>query len=172
MRVYDDRVTFERRDVEFGLSLGADRVVPLGPGAARPYAFAPRAAAESAPQFPDGAEPRVFRIQSGRDRAGHAHEQICVAFPTVSGLGGGARAFDYLVEAQTRAAGGEWRTVAERSVFSQGALLPAERDERECRCVFAAAHLPSGEVRFVVRPRGEWGSCGAPLSAALDCFET
>ena len=170
MRVYDDRVVFERRDMEFGLSLGPDRVVPLGPGAARPYAFAPRAAAERAPQFPSGAEARAFRLQSGRDRAGNAHEQVCVEFPVVNGLDGGTRAYDYLVEAQSRAADGEWRTAAERSVFSHGALLPAERDERMCRCVFAASVLPVGEVRFRVSPRGEWGSCGSPVSVSLERF--
>ena len=170
MRVYDDRVVFERRDVEFGLSLGPDRVVPLGPGAARPYAFAPRAAAERAPQFRPGAEARVFRAVAGCDRAGHVHQQVCVEFPVVNGLGGGTRAYDYLVEAQVRTAGGSWRTVVEESVFSNGALLPAERDERACRCVFAASRIPVGEIRFQVSPRCEWGSCGLPLTVHFESF--
>ena len=142
MRVYDDRVTFERRDVEFGLSLGADRVVPFGHGAPRPYAFAPRAEAERAPQFRRGAEARVFSVQSGRDRAGDVHEQVCVEFPTVNGLGGGARVRLHRRGADARCR----RRVAypgrEKRVFARRAAAGRARRMREQ--VHVRRRAPSG----------------------------
>ena len=169
MRVYDGRVEFERRDVEFGLSLGPDRVVPLGVGAPRPYAFASRARSAQAPQFRPGASARAFLKPDGVDRAGNRHPQVVVEFPAVNGLGGGVRAYDYRVAAEVRLADGAWHEVLSRSVFSQNALLPAEKDVGLCSCAIAARHLPEGDLRFRVEPRNEWGASGAGLLAAFKC---
>ena len=163
MRVYDDCVAFERRDVEFGLSLGVDRIVPLGAGAQRPYAFQTRASKATPPQFADNASGQVRIVPNGRDRAGNVHAQVVVEFPPVNGLNGGVRAYDYHIEADECLADGSYLHILSRDVYSHNALLPAEKDIDTCACAIALSNLPRGKIRFKVEPRGEWGETGRAL---------
>lgn len=164
MEVFDDRITLERRDFEYGLRLGLDWVIPLGTPSARPYRQEPRAAASKPPQFAPGAAVSVRRGVPGKDRAGRAHPQVEVAFPPVNGRNGGARAFDFQVDCESRISG-VVRTVASSRVYSPNALLPAEKDVAPVACRFAEEAIPGcGEVRFTVRPVNEWGKFGVPLA--------
>ena len=164
MEVFDDRITLERRDFEYGLRLGPDWTIPLGDPSDRPYRPEPRAAASRPPQFAPGAAVSVRRIAAGKDRAGRAHPQVEVAFPPVNGRDGGVRAFDFQVDCESRISG-VVRTVASSRVYSPNALLPEEKDVAPVTCRFAAEAIPDcGEVRFTVRPVNEWGKSGTAIA--------
>ena len=116
--------------------------------------------ARSAP----GAAGSVWRGGPGKDRTGRAHPQVEVTFLPGKGRSGGARAFDFHVDCESRISG-VVRTVASSRVYSPNALLPAEKDVAPVACRFAEEAIPGcGEVRFTVRPVNEWGKFGPPLA--------
>ena len=161
MEVFDDSVVFHRREFVYDQTLGPDWVVPLGRGAARPYAFEPRRLASQPPQFAEGASVDVVDRPDGKNRKGESCAQVVVAFPSAAG----ERVFDYEVSAEVRIADFV-RTVASKRVFSPDAFLGAAQDGGKVTCVFAKSELPMGRgVRFVVRPFNCWGKGGEPIAS-------
>lgn len=156
MEVFDDRLTLERRDFAHDVRLGEDWVIPLGKGAPQPFAHAAQEQASAVPQFAADAKVSVRRLAEGVNRAGERHPQIEVAFPTLNGLKGGARAYDY--EVVLEHADGR-REVAR--VYSPGALQPAAFDREPTVCRFAAGE--EGRVRARVTPLNEWGKRGREI---------
>ena len=156
MSVYDDRIVFERRCLIHGEPLGADWVVPLGPGAPRPYTDAAKNAAEPPPEFPAGAKVEVRR-EMGEDFKGDRHEQIVVSFPVVNGTAAPfVRAFDY--EIVPSVAGLRYY-----AVFSHGLSRPPARDTGPVVCRMKASDFPSGPISFEVRPRDSRGRTGRAI---------
>lgn len=166
LSVYADRLVFERRDLIDGEPLGDDWIIPIGHGAARPYAHGIRRTATPAPRFGPGAKVTVV-AKEGEDRAGDRHEQIVVTFPAVNGLLGGARAYDFEVSAEGLCADGRWVSCGSKAVFSPNAFRSPKADVRPVTCVFAKRGF-SGKVaaRFSVRPRDVWGKAGSSIVSA------
>ena len=171
MTVYDDRIVLERLDFENGLPAGPDWVVPLPAAAA---SFEERAGEAPVPQFPAGAKASVAEID-GENRRGEAVRQLAVTFPNVTGLGGGARAFDYEVRVEARDVDRE-KTWTTKRVYSPHFYWAPERDDKTVTCLFALSELPARngrletargvECRFVVSPANSFGRHGAPISVA------
>lgn len=165
MTVYDNCITFHRREFVFGGVLGDDWVVPLGTKE-RPYAFAPRAAASKPPKFAAGAKVAVKTIEKGRDRAGHVHPQIDVSFPSVTSATGGDRAHDYSVRMEMMI-GDVVRIVDEKRVFSDRFMFAEKDDRADVKCRFALSTVPpKRSVRFVVTPFNCWNKAGESIVSA------
>lgn len=179
MDVYDDRVVFKRFEFKNGRSLGADWVVPVGPGADKPYRFDTRFNEKRRPAFPKGAKIRVsqkdghFRGKGGMKPSEETHAQIVVSFPPATTAGGAdIRAWDYAVRLEEDC-GDHLRTVSERFYFSPNSLM-GEEDEREpVVCAFPRTDLPEKSrafYRFTVTPRSCWGHEGKPISSSWERF--
>lgn len=148
------------RRLDFSYSTGAPVAdpwrIPLPAPGANPYAFAPRAAAEIAPQFQLGARVRV-RAREDVNRAKEKMPSVVVAFPPALSTPSTPRAFDYEIVAE----GPKGAVV--RRVFSKKCYLPEELDAGSVECVFACADLGEGPVTFTVRPCGGFGARGAAI---------
>lgn len=168
-RVYDDRITFERRDFMNGLSLGPDWVVPLP---ARAESFAQRSLKARPPEFPNGASISVSRGVA-KSRKGVETPALFVAFPNVFAADGRARAFDFevcLEELDVDAV----KVRRTKRVYSAGYYRAEAADEKTVMCPFALADLPppNGPLdplrgrrwRFSVRPCDSFGKKGAVLT--------
>ena len=179
MRVYDDRITFERRDWTRGLSLGPDWVVPLEGGRTVPkkgvakYDFKARAVAAAAtpPQFAAGAAVSATRVANGHRRARDGYwddkaprEQVVVTFPPVTmATGSPVRAYDFGVRCEIRD-GDTRRVLAESRVFSPNGLQPESLDTEACTCAFRGDVIPRNrDVRFLVVPFDCWGNAGRSI---------
>ena len=168
MTVYDDRLVLERYDFKNGLPAGPDWVVPLP---AEAETFARRAAKSSAPQFAAGAKVKVEWID-GEDRCRKKTKQVAVSFPTVRGLDGGERAFDYEVCVEAREVDRD-KTWMTKRVYSPHFYWAPERDDEITTCLFAVSELPrpngklaperGTEYRFAVRPANSFGRHGAAI---------
>lgn len=168
MTVYDDRIVLERRDFENDLPAGPDWIVPL-PACAE--TFSERAEKSAAPEFPHGAAVKVARVK-GESRANRKTDQVAVTFPNVSGLGGGARAFDFevVVEAVDVDRTMTWMT---KRVYSPHYYWAPEKDDATVTCLFAVSELPqpNGKLetargrkyRFAVSPANCYGKQGAAI---------
>ena len=167
MEVYGDRIVLERRDFVHGRRLGEDWVIPIGTGADRPYGHARQADASLPPQFPADAEISLRVIAEGANRAGERHPQLEVSFPTVNGLDGGARAYDYEVTLECGPSDSR-QLLARTMVYSPGALQPAEFDRAPTVCRFRASLLPAGvECHCTVVPVNEWGKRGRGIGKSF-----
>ena len=165
MTVYDDCITFRRREFVFGGVLGDDWVVPLDTKD-RPYAFASRADASQAPRFAANARVVVETIEKGVDRAGRVHPQVEVRFPSVTSATGGDRAHDYAVRMEMQI-GDVVRIVDEKRVYSDWFMFAEKDDLRDVACRFALAAVPVGRpVRFVVTPVNCWLKAGNSIASA------
>lgn len=163
-RVFDDRIVFERRDLEDMGTVGPDWVVPLPVKAPPAFAFEPRAAASVAPEFPAGAALKV-RLTTGRNRGGKnvkAEEQgvLEVTIPAANGAGSG-RVFDYALELSGADGAKETRyVIAEGCYRSPG----SERANSPTVCLLAVRRLKvSGEVELRVVPRNCFGKAGGAI---------
>ena len=182
MEVFDDRITFAKREFTYDQVLADDWVVPLyAGGAAVPptgtpkYDFKTRAAAAKAPVFAKGAKVSVAYVKEGYRRtvAGmggldgkNPHPQLKVAFPPVTRKGSPSRAFEFRVVCEAQDAD-MVRVVEERRVFSPNAYQAETRDVAPCSCNFPVSNLQtSGVIRFVVFPIDCWGNEGAPVKSA------
>jgi len=174
MRVYADRVAFERRCAVNDESLGPDFVVPLGPVDEWPFTLSRRTAALKLAQFSPGAAVSVSRSM-GEDRRGNAHEQVVVSFPTVNGFAAPfVRAFDYEVTPEVRHADGKVERLKPVLVLSPGLCLAPHRDIEPTKCVFAASDFANvAAMRFSVRPRDSYLRPGDPIVGRwLSRYET
>ena len=162
--VFDDHIRFERRDMIGGKSLGDDWVMPLPAAEPMPFAFASRAAAIPAPEFPKGAALDV-RKSRAKTRGGKGPKDVlALSFPAANAKAG-ARVLEYRVDITPD--GGE--TVVKR-MLAEGFYLPSDAPKANADCVFSVAldTLPKAEVyRIRVFPVGSLGRVGLELSAEV-----
>ena len=171
VRVYDDHITFTRRDFMYGGSLGEDWVLPLPAAEPKPFAFAEHAKKVAVPEFPSGAKVTVRKTRGknhgwsrGKIKVPSIKKDVLdISFPPANAVAG-ARVIDYEIVAVPAAAGG--KTVC-RYVVPQGFNMPSS--DKRCRdtvlCRIAADQLPpAGTYRLEVRPRNPFGRKGAPIT--------
>ena len=172
--VFDDYVRFARRDMIGGKSLGDDWVMPLPAAEPMPFAFASRAAAVPAPEFPKGValDARKSRAQTRRckgpgDKMVEPVEKdmLALSFPAANAKAG-ARVLEYRIDIMPE--GGE--TVVKR-MLAEGFYLPSDAPKANAACAFSVALdcLPAAAKYHVsVFPVGSLGRVGAPISADFD----
>lgn len=177
MDVFDDRITFAKRDFSHDLPIGEDWVVPLFGGRTVPaegvpkYDFATRAAAgaRNPPQFASDAAIKVKKIAKGRKRlprgfAGldmsESHAQVEVSFPPVTTAHSPVRGYDYAVRLE-HCIGDCERVLDEKRVFSPNGMQAEACETEPVKCLFSAAAFPNrGEVRFAATALDCWGNRG------------
>ena len=168
VRVYDDRVVFERRDFASGEKLGADWSVPVPAADPPPYAFAPRAATSVAPEFPAGAVLSA-RLTTGRNRGGSGAKPeerrvLEVTIPAADRAGAG-RVFDYAVEISGKDGGTD-----RKYVFAAGFHRSAGTQEAHAPTVLqvdAGLLRARGELLIRAVPRNSFGVSGSALALAF-----
>lgn len=182
MEVFDDRITFQRREFTYDQILGEDWVLPIFAGGALvppngtpKYDFKSRAAAASGPVFAKSAKVSVEWVEKGYRRTADGtgaldrsspHPQYKVSFPPITRKGSPSRGFDFKVVCEARTAD-DVKVVETRSVFSPNVYQAESRDTAACSCNFPADHIPTTEeTRFVVTPFDCWGNAGAPIASA------
>ena len=162
MRVYDDAITFEKREFVYDEPIGDAWFLPWPISATQPLSFENRAKTAAVPQFPSDAKVTVT-AGTGTDRYGTSQKQITVHFPTVLKKNAGVRAFDYEVQVEY-----DWLDVrhvtATKRVFSPKCYLGENKEEGDVRCVYGAGELPKDfAYRFAVRPCNCFGGKGNPI---------
>ena len=164
MDVYDDRIVFSRRDFLHDLPLGDDWVVPTGRGCGRPYAFAPRAAASVAPEFPRGAVLSVGVVRA-KTRDGKAEKDAFeVVVPQADAIDA-ARPFEY----ELAAVAADGTRIELTPLLDAGYAHSRNNRKRQValRCPVAFDALPGdGPYRFEAIPVGNWGKKGRSLVSA------
>ena len=166
LRVYDDRMVFERRDFEDLGLLGDDWVVPLPSAEPMPFAYAKRAAASVPPQFPQGAALEV-RMTKGKNRGGKKVKAVKqpvleITIPPANGKKG-ARALDFALRIT-----GENGKTDDRYVFAESFYRSESGGAANVPtvCSLAANRLKArGKLRIEVSPRNSFGKAGSPISA-------
>jgi hypothetical protein len=168
--VYDDHITFTRRDFMYDGLLGEDWVLPLPAAESKPFAFAAHAKKVAVPQFQSGAKVTVKKTR-GKNRGWSKGEikvlsikkdALEVSFPPANAVAG-ARVFDYEIAAVSAVGG---NTVC-KYVVPEGFNMPfsSERCRKAVSCRIAVDQLPpAGTYRFEVRPRNAFGKAGAPIT--------
>ena len=137
MSVYDDRITFERREFYYDESLGEDWVIPIPKGADAPLSFESMAKKAPVPQFAANAAVTLSPFYMGKDRYGKATEQRYADLTTVTGT---------------------------KHVYSAHCFYGESHDQDDVKCIFAKDELPRiFEYRFVVRPCECYGGKGEPI---------
>ena len=178
MEVFDDRITFHRREFVCDHSLGPDWTVPLFGGRTVPsagtptYDFAARAATARPPAFAPDDAVAVTEIENGhrRNKAGTAldpkpRRQVIVSFPPVVTGTSHGRGFEFAVTAEMRVAD-MTQVVQEKRVFSPNAYMAEAEDTEPVTCAFARDDLPKRrDVRFVVHPIDCWGNRGKSIAS-------
>ena len=170
LRVYDDRMVFDRRDFADITSLGEDWVVPLPAAEPMPFAYAKRAAASVPPQFPAGAALTV-RMAKGKNRGGKDRDGkpvpvveqpvLEVTIPAANGRKG-ARALDFALRIT-----GENGKVDDKYVFAESFYRSEVGGKANVPtvCRLAVGRLKaSGVLRIEVSPRNSFGKAGTPIS--------
>ena len=166
LRVYDDRMVFDRRDFADLGRLGDDWVVPLPSAEPMPFAHAKRAAESVPPQFPKGASLAV-RMTKGKNRGGgkvksELQPVLEISIPPANGRRG-ARALDYAIRIT-----GENGKTDDRYVFAESFYRSESGGAVDVPtvCSLAANRLTAaGKLRIDVSPRNSFGKAGAPVSA-------
>lgn len=162
MRVYDNAVTFERREFVHDELVGEPWFLPWPISATQPLSFENRAKTAEVPQFPSGAKVTITG-GTGTDRYGTEQRQVTVHFPTVLKKNAGVRAFDYEVQVEY-----DWLDVrhvsATKRVFPPKCYLGEEHVGGETVCVFGESELPTDfAFRFAVRPCNCFGGKGTAI---------
>jgi hypothetical protein len=171
VRVYDDHVSFTRREFVYDQSLGDDWVLPLPAAESKPFAFAEHAKRSIAPEFPAGASLIVSRGRGknrgipakGKTQAVPAEEKdvFVLDFPAANAVKGG-RVFDYEIVAAPKDGGKKIKRYLMADGYNMSPDNP--RTWRPQTCRIAADQLPQGvEFRFAVRPVNSLGKPGRPL---------
>lgn len=174
--VYDDCLVLARRDFQYDLPVGADWVIPWPRD--NSFAFAPRAARASVPEFPVGAAVTITKGR-GKTRKGVPMPQTTVTFPNVRGP---VRAFDYEVVVECEDVD-TTKILATKRVYSDGYYRAPEKDVKQVSCVFGDNELTApaykswdsmrkvvplttqaaARWRFVVRPCNCFGGKGKAI---------
>ncbi len=162
MRVYDDAITFEKREFVYDEPIGEPWYLPWPISTREPLSFENRAKTAAVPQFPAGTKATVT-AGNGSDRYGTQQKQVTVHFPTVLKKNAGVRAFDYEVQVEY-----DWLDVrhvcSTKRVFSPKCYLGENKEEGDVRCVFGESELPKDfAYRFAIRPCNCFGAKGNPI---------
>ena len=164
VRVFEDRIIIERREMGTGEAVAPDWVMPLQVAASRrPYDYDRREADSIAPQFAADAKLSV-EVVSAANRGGETVPAVKLSFPAANAERG-ARPFDYRVEV-VDANGGS--TV--RAVLAEGADygIGSKYAQGPSSCVLALDSLPHGPLVFKVYPGECFGKLGRPISVHFD----
>ena len=155
MSIYDDHITWERRDFHHDASLGPDWVMPLPNAEPRPVAFAARAKKAVSPQFASGAA-ATAELKHGTKKDEKPKDYVEVTFPSATG----AHAVAYMVYVRDEA-GKELRA---KGCIPADYARPESAKEKEVVCDFKLRELPSGQkVRFAVKPMESFGGLGGEI---------
>lgn len=162
MRVWDNCLTFERREFVYDQLVADSWVLPWPISRLKPLSFENRGKEAAIPQFAAGAKASVTTSR-GKDRYGTEQQQVTVHFPNVLTKDGGVRAFDYEVQVEY-----QWLDVifvsGTKRVFSPKCYLGEAQDQGEVICVFGEGELPKDRpFRFAVRPCECFGGKGEPI---------
>ncbi len=162
MSVFDDHIALERREFVTGQSLGDDWVLPLPCAESKPFAYAAHAKRRTAPEFAEGAAPKV---EARRDEKNG--ELLEIKFPAAQ-TRGRCRVFEYEITAVLTEDDVDLVQL-QRRVMANDFHLPETQDGAPGSCVIAAADLPrKGRYRFDVRPLECFGLKGRAISASFD----
>ena len=157
--VFADHIAIERREFVTGRSLGDDWMLPLPCAESKPFAYAAHAKRRTAPEFADGAVPKVTETKDAKK--GRLLE---ITFPAAQ-TRGKCRVFEYEVTAVLIEDDVDLVQL-QRRVFAPDFHMPEAKDGAQGRCVIAAADLPmKGRYRFEVRPIECFGLKGRAISA-------
>ena len=149
--------------------VGVEGALPVGKAAERPFAYAKRIPARTAPEFPQGAAVKVALVppKAGKDKpAPKDPAQVEVSFPAAE-TRDKCRVFEYEVTA-TLVEDDVDLVQAQRRVMAPDFHLPETAEGKSGTCVFAVSELPlKGRYRFDVRPVECFGHKGAAIHAEL-----
>lgn len=162
MRVYENAISFERREFVYDQPVADPWVMPLPISQRKPLTFDNRRKEAPVPQFAAGSKVTVTQAP-GKDRYGKEQGQVAVRFPNVLKKDTGIRAFDYEVQVEY-----EWLDVrfitATKRVFSPHCYLGEAQDTGEVVCLYGVDELPKDfRYRFLVRPCECFGKKGDPI---------
>ena len=161
-RLYADRLEIERRDFNWGLSVGPDWTVPLD--GSKAFAFEPRAAASVAPEFSAGAAVST-EWKDGKTDDGRPMPYLRVTFPAATEFG---RVYDYEAVCTVLADDHE-RVATTKRVLAPDFHLPPEKRGRPGEVWFARCEMPKGaKVRISVSPINCFGKRGRNIAATVD----
>ena len=155
MRVYDDRIVIENRELSTDEALTEPREFPWPISCGKPYAYETRRAAAVAPEFP--ADAKIVHTETD--------DEIAISFPTVRRENAGRRAIDYEVTLTGRT-GSFRRILDQRRVYSEGMALPESHDRKPVTVVYRKSDYPYPtfqDLRFEVRPCDSWDKRGRAL---------
>lgn len=161
--VHDDHLVVDRRSVLHGCPIGPAWVVPLPAKTGGPFDLEKRTAQLKAPEFPENARLVVETLPDGSPLAAPSLKKkpcVCVTFPHVRTVPGGARVFDYVVTAE-----GSGKKVV-RKILADGFCCPEPLADRPGRCLFFADELPA-DVRYTVTPRDSFGHTGKAITGGI-----
>lgn len=162
MTVYDEYITFERREFLYDELVADNWVLPIPKGNEAPMSFENRAKTAPVPQFA-ATDAVTVTQQQGKDRYGVEQKQWVVSFPTVLKKRTGTRANDYEVQIEYRYLDNTFITATKR-VYSPKPYLGENHDEESVVCLYGISELPDfHEFRFVVRPCECYGKKGKPI---------
>lgn len=162
MRVYDNCLTFERREFVYDQSLGDPWMLPWPISLREPLSFENRRQTAPIPQFAAGAKATVTQAK-GKDRYGVEQQQVTVHFPNVLKRDTGVRAFDYEIQIEYTWCDVTFQTGMKR-VFSPRCYMGEAQDQGEVICVYGEKELPwDFRFRFVIRPCECFGKKGDPI---------
>ena len=157
--VFADHIAIERREFVTGRSLGDDWMLPLPCAESKPFAYAAHAKRRTAPEFADGAVPKVTETKDAKKG-----RLVEITFPAAQ-TRGKCRVFEYEVTAVLIEDDVDLVQL-QRRVFAPDFHMPETKDGAQGRCVIAAADLPmKGRYRFEVRPIECFGLKGRAISA-------
>ena len=169
LSVYDDRMVFERRDLEQNAALGPDWVCPLPAcvdEASRPYSFAASEARAKVPQFAADAKVTVS-TRSAKDRLKRTCDQMVVSFPSARSDGPTGRLIEYEVTVENLHFGFT-RIHTQKRVMAAGHVYADESAVKTDECAFALSELPeNADIRFVIRPLNAFGHAGRPIMSEV-----
>ena len=165
MDVYDDRVVFERHDVENNLPLADDWVVPLD--GSKPYEHAKRAANTPAPQFRANARLIVKRGKAKTRGKNPDHsdaverDAVIVTVPQANAV---PKARPVVYEMAAVHPGGRKELLPALDCGCTHSLKNAKM-QKPLEWAIDAAELPKGRFRLEVTPVGWFGAKGRPISS-------
>ena len=160
LSVYDDRMSVRRLDFVNGRPLAAAWTIPLI-GGERPFVHERRRAAAIVPEFPAGAK-LAAKVREVERKKGARGKDLELTFPSVTGLHGGVRAYDYLATVTIES--GEKSQKNEKRFFSPKCDRSPEADTEDVNVRFPLDDVAGWKsLRVSVRPREIFGGLGAPL---------
>jgi hypothetical protein len=167
--VCDDHIRIERREFLYDQTLGDDWILPVGKAAEKPFAYAKRIPARTAPEFAEGAGVKVALVPPKAEKGKPAPmvpTQVAVSFPAAE-TRAKCRVFEYEVQAVVVEDDVEL-VAATRRVIAPDFHLPASKAGRPGECVFALAELPKDvHLRFDVTPIECFGKKGRAIRSEL-----